>query len=325
MRFDWDNINLVTSAVSANRILRFTGASQYQVRGSGTTSSTTSLLVQNANASASLSVTDDRLVTVASKLQVGTFTPGAATGSSTIFTTGRISAGGGITVYTPAAGDDGNTGISFNSGLQIYSNNATVALFRAVGGGNSGFMFNVGGYGYNAPSGTGTVNTVLIDNPIVPTGTNSINYNYVTIAPSITQGSFGTGTIRGFYFAPSVASLNTSPLRAFESTRGDVIIGGNANVIITGSLFITGSVTITGSLLMPSGSNTRVGSDVLTAGSVSINNTTVTADSLIFVTPTSAGTLTGTLRIAAIVPGTSFTVSSTSITDTAAFSYFIVN
>jgi hypothetical protein len=64
MRFDWDNINLVTSAVSANRILRFTGASQYQVRGSGTTSSTTAFRVQNANASSSLSVRDDGEVTV---------------------------------------------------------------------------------------------------------------------------------------------------------------------------------------------------------------------------------------------------------------------
>jgi hypothetical protein len=300
-------------------------SARMHILGSGATSSTTSLLIQNANASASLTVTDDRLVTVSSRLQVGTFTPSTATGSSTIFTTGRISAGGGITVYGPNANDDNNTGIFHNSGLQIYSQNATVALFRPVGGGSSGFMFNVGGYGYNAPSGTGTVNTVLIDNLIAPTGINSVNYNYVTVAPSITQGSFGTGTIRGFYFAPGISSLNTSPLRAFESTRGDVIIGGNANVTITGSLSITGSVAITGSLLMPSGSNTRVGSDVLTAGSVLINNTTVTANSLIFVTPTAAGTLTGTLRITAIVPSTSFTVSSTSNTDTAAFSYFIVN
>jgi hypothetical protein len=64
MRFDWDNINNVTTVVSsASRILRFTGASQYQVRGSGTTSSTTAFLVQNANASSSLSVTDDGVVT----------------------------------------------------------------------------------------------------------------------------------------------------------------------------------------------------------------------------------------------------------------------
>ncbi len=220
-----------------------------RVKGSGTTNSTTTLLIENANASASLTVTDDRIVTVNSKLQIGTFTPSTATGSSTIFTQGRISAGGGITLYNPAAGDDNNTGIFFNNGLQIYSGNATVALFRPVGGANSGFMFNVGGYAYNAPSGTGTVNTVLIDNAIIPTGVNSTNYNYVTVSPGITQGAFGTGTIRGFYFAPSIASLNTSPLIAFESTRGDVIIGGNSIVKITGSLSITGSAG-TGSALL---------------------------------------------------------------------------
>jgi len=71
MRWDWDNINLVTSVVStAGRILRFTGASQYQVRGSGTTSSTTSFLVQNANASASFTVKDDRSATFAKEIYV---------------------------------------------------------------------------------------------------------------------------------------------------------------------------------------------------------------------------------------------------------------
>ena len=65
MKWDWDNINLVNTVSSAtNKILRFTGATQYQVRGSGTTFSTTAFQVQNANASASLSVRDDGLVTV---------------------------------------------------------------------------------------------------------------------------------------------------------------------------------------------------------------------------------------------------------------------
>ena len=65
MRFDWDNVNLVTTAVSsASRILRFSGASQYQVRGSGTTSATIAFLVQNANASSSLTVKDDTGITI---------------------------------------------------------------------------------------------------------------------------------------------------------------------------------------------------------------------------------------------------------------------
>jgi hypothetical protein len=67
MRWDWDNPNATISAVtSAARILRFTGASQYQVRGSGTTSSTTALLVQNSNASSSLQIKDDLTATFGS-------------------------------------------------------------------------------------------------------------------------------------------------------------------------------------------------------------------------------------------------------------------
>jgi hypothetical protein len=61
MKWDWDNINLVNTVSSAtNKILRFTGATQYQVRGSGTTSSTTSFLVQDSNGSSAFEIKDDR-------------------------------------------------------------------------------------------------------------------------------------------------------------------------------------------------------------------------------------------------------------------------
>jgi hypothetical protein len=98
MRWDWDNPNATISAVtSAARILRFTGASQYQVRGSGTTSSTTALLVQNANASASFTIQDSG--------QVGIGTT-ALTGSLDIV-------GGALVVKTAS---------QTTRGLHLYSN-----------------------------------------------------------------------------------------------------------------------------------------------------------------------------------------------------------
>ena len=241
----WSNIEFgPTSGFPGSFVTRYTMTSdgfgiyvpaptaRLQVKGSGTTSSTTALLVQNANASSSLAVLDNGYV------GIGTSSPARLL---------HLKAGSGATGAIRVDADNGNVA----NVLEVQTN---------------------GDWAFN----TNSQETMRLYNA--------------------SGGRVGIGTI-----SPS------------------------AKLDVSGSGNFTNSLTITGSLLMPSGSNTRVGSDVLTAGSVLINNTTVTANSLIFVTPTAAGTLTGTLRITAIVPSTSFTVSSTSITDTAAFSYFIVN
>jgi hypothetical protein len=196
---------------------------------------------------------------------------------------------------------------------------------------------------------TSSTTALLVQNANASSSLAVLDNGYVGIGISsparllhLKAGSGATGAIRVDADNGNVANVlevqtngdwafNTNSqetMRLSNASGGRVGIGTispSAKLDVSGSGNFTNSLTITGSLLMPSGSNTRVGSDVLTAGSVLINNTTVTANSLIFVTPTAAGTLTGTLRITAIVPSTSFTVSSTSITDTAAFSYFIVN
>jgi hypothetical protein len=125
MRFDWDNINLVTSAVSsASRILRFTGASQYQVRGSGTTSSTTALLVQNANASSSLAVLDNGYV------GIGTSSPARLL---------HLKAGSGATGAIRVDADNGNVAnvleVQTNGDWAFNTNSQeTMRLSNASGG-----------------------------------------------------------------------------------------------------------------------------------------------------------------------------------------------
>jgi hypothetical protein len=76
-------------------------------------------------------------------------------------------------------------------------------------------------------------------------------------------------------------------------------------------------------LQVKEGVNAKQGVGTLVAGTVTIANTNVTANSRIFITPQEAGALTGVLRVSARVAGTSFTVSSSIATDTVTFAYEI--
>jgi len=157
-----------------------------------------------------------------------------------------------------------------------------------------------------------------------------------------TKGDFGVGNIQMRIHNSGNITMFTAPLNVVPVDRGFKLeISGsgasgsfNANNVlrvsgsiaaVTGSLIVTGSATITGSLLMPSGSNTRVGTSTLVAGNVLVNNTTVTANSLIFLTAQNTGGTPGALYIAAKTAATSFAVSSSSNTDTSTFAYFIIN
>lgn len=70
-------------------------------------------------------------------------------------------------------------------------------------------------------------------------------------------------------------------------------------------------------LSVAEGANARQGVATLAAGTVTVANSTVTANTRILLTPQDAGALTGIVRVSARVAGTSFTITSTVNTDTA--------
>ena len=72
------------------------------------------------------------------------------------------------------------------------------------------------------------------------------------------------------------------------------------------------------------GTNARMGVATLVGGTVTVANTSVTANSRIFLTAQTSGAGPGALRVSARVAGTSFTVTSSSGTDTSQFAYLIV-
>jgi hypothetical protein len=73
-----------------------------------------------------------------------------------------------------------------------------------------------------------------------------------------------------------------------------------------------------------SGTNARAGTAVLVGGTVTVNNTSVTANTQILLTAQNTGGTAGALRISAKVNGTSFTITSTSATDTSTVLYLLL-
>jgi len=71
------------------------------------------------------------------------------------------------------------------------------------------------------------------------------------------------------------------------------------------------------------GTNAKQGTAVLTAGSAVVANTSVTASSRILLTSQADGGAPGFLRVSARTAGTSFTITSSSGTDTSTVAYEI--
>ena len=71
------------------------------------------------------------------------------------------------------------------------------------------------------------------------------------------------------------------------------------------------------------GTNCKAGTATLVAGTVTVSNTTVTANSKIYLSHFTPGGTVGWLRVSARTAGTSFTITSSSGTDTSVVSYMI--
>lgn len=82
--------------------------------------------------------------------------------------------------------------------------------------------------------------------------------------------------------------------------------------------------TIGRGLQVAEGSNAKSGAVVLAAGAATVANTAVTATSRIQLTSQADGGTPGWLRVSARVAGTSFTITSSSGTDTSNVAYLLI-
>ncbi|HWM96736.1 MAG TPA: hypothetical protein VNO54_06730 [Streptosporangiaceae bacterium] len=119
-------------------------------------------------------------------------------------------------------------------------------------------------------------------------------------------------------FLPFAASLN-NPTFTGTATAAS-LIASNLNVNF-GNLDISFAGT---GLQVKEGANCKQGVAVLVAGSVVVADTAVTATSRIFLTSQADGGTPGFVRVSARTPATSFTITSSSGTDTSTVAYEII-
>ena len=235
---------------------------------------------------------------------------------------------GGITVY-PGVNDD-NTGVNSPERGVSVANSTYVSI-------ESGYL-----HADTTPFHDGAGNTALYRGIAVGTATGT------TAAP--TRSLVGAGNLpgpitltQGGFNAVRGASTNTlldgrassdSNARYNVTAAGTATYGpGNAGADVTWGRGAANRMDLTTADLriatagrgpqVAEGSNAKMGASTLVAGTVTVANTSVTANSRIFLTCQTPGGTPGFLRVSARVAGTSFTILSSSNTDTSVVGWLI--
>lgn len=116
---------------------------------------------------------------------------------------------------------------------------------------------------------------------------------------------------------------NTNTANIENNGTAYLTIDSSQNTTLTGNAII--SVAGKG-LQVKEGSNARMGTATLVAGTVTVNNTSVTANTRIFLTIQSLGTVAVAKAIAvtARTASTSFTITSADATDTSVIAWLLI-
>jgi len=111
--------------------------------------------------------------------------------------------------------------------------------------------------------------------------------------------------------------LNSTGL-GIGTTSPDSLLTVNTSANIKTNLRVQGTITLT------DGANKSVGQATLASGTVTVNNTRVTANSRIFLTLANCSTC-GTLYVGTITAATSFVINSTNVLDGSLVNWIIIN
>lgn len=141
----------------------------------------------------------------------------------------------------------------------------------------------------------------------------------------ITAEASSNGAVLGVSHNGATALISTSYLDATGDTPITFVTAA-ANRLVIGTDGNIAIVTAGAGLKVAEGSNAKMGVATLVAGTVTVNTTAVTANSRIFITVQSLGTVAvaSGYAVTARTAGMSFTLTASSITDTSILAWFIV-
>lgn len=162
--------------------------------------------------------------------------------------------------------------------------------------------------GYNTAVGKSALSGLTTGNSNTAVG----DLAGVTLTDANKQTTGGNCTFVGAFSGPSVASSNAL---VNAIAIGHAALVGASNSWIVGKL---GTIQ-----RIAEGSNAAMGAATLVAGTITVSNTKVTANSRIFLTPQDSSGTPGHVRISGRVAGTSFTITSSSAADTSLIAWEI--
>jgi hypothetical protein len=152
----------------------------------------------------------------------------------------------------------------------------------------------------------------------------------------------GNTTVSGELSLNSGASITfgaAADTDLYRLSAGTLQTDGGFNILgyayLANQLEVAGDVTTdSGNLVVSAagkgvtvkeGSNARMGvTGAMTSGTITVANTSVTATSRVFLTAQTTGGAPGALRVSARTPGVSFTITSSSSSDTSTVAYLLM-
>ena len=220
--------------------------------------------------------------------------------------------------------------------LGIFTPQQTPEIFDNPKFGALTLQVNQGGTGENSFASTslivgdGTSKLFSTSSPTVgwltatsTTGTSIFSgiVGIATSSPSYTLSVGGFGDVKGNWNVAATSTVGslyaTSTLSVGTSSQSgaNIQFSGNVRLGNVGNKFI---------IKEKASGNASMGIATLSSGSVVVNNTLVTANSRIMLTPQNGTTNVGTIWISARTAGTSFTISSTNASDARDVAFWII-
>ena len=251
-----------------------------------------------------------------------------------------------ITVQSPGGTNPGVTVASIDaSGNEVLSGNATVAGALYLQANATAPVQQPGQVALYSPDGKSvsyvgaggqavsqTVSGLTVTGNAKITGTLEVDSQTSMIGATTGSTSLSvstSGDTNGRLSVTSGGVVNLGPGNAGPDTN---FYRGAASLLQTDSSFGTTTTTtkalnasgVGGGVSIKEGTNARMGTAVLVAGAATVANTSVTANTRVFLTSQVDGGTPGFLRVSTRTAGTSFTITSSSNTDTSTVAYLLV-